>query len=258
MPKMSRKYATILNIRVNSTSTAQVLRLIRYFLANRHKFYIVTPNPELVLMAQKDSYLKDALNDADIAVPDGVGLDIASRFLFGKPLNIIPGRKLFLDLIELANQKGWRVFLLGGESDEAQKATENIKLNYKRVSILSLPGPNLTEAAESASEVDRNLEKETFSLINEFRPQLLFVAFGNPKQEIWLHKNINKLDIGGAMAVGGTFRYLAGYSKLPPKWMEKVGLEWLWRAVTEPRRLKRIIRAAIYFPLQIVLERFRG
>ena len=98
---------------------------------------------------------------------------------------------------------------------------------------------------------DRKLEKEAIEKINKFAPQLLFVAFGNPKQEIWIHKNLFRLKIGGAMAVGGTFRYLAGISKPPPRWMENTGLEWLWRFVTEPWRLGRILSAVIVFPLTV-------
>jgi N-acetylglucosaminyldiphosphoundecaprenol N-acetyl-beta-D-mannosaminyltransferase len=84
---------------------------------------------------------------------------------------------------------------------------------------------------------------------------LLFVAFGNPKQEIWIHNNFQKLDIGGAMAVGGAFRYVAGTSSLPPKWMERGGLEWVWRLVTEPARISRIFRAFPMFPLRIFWSR---
>jgi N-acetylglucosaminyldiphosphoundecaprenol N-acetyl-beta-D-mannosaminyltransferase len=89
--------------------------------------------------------------------------------------------------------------------------------------------------------------------INTFKPQLLFVAFGNPKQEIWIHNNLPKLNVGGAMAVGGAFRYVAGISKLPPKWMAACGLEWLWRLITEPKRISRILNAVIVFPLKIIL-----
>jgi N-acetylglucosaminyldiphosphoundecaprenol N-acetyl-beta-D-mannosaminyltransferase len=83
------------------------------------------------------------------------------------------------------------------------------------------------------------------------------VAFGNPKQEIWLYKNLAKLRVGGAMAVGGTFRYIAGMSKLPPKWMEKIGLEWLWRLFTEPRRLGRVFRAVVVFSIKVSLYKLR-
>ena len=106
--------------------------------------------------------------------------------------------------------------------------------------------------ANPVSEIDKRLEKDAIDKINKFAPHLLFVAFVNPKQEIWIYRNLKRLNIGGAMAVGGSFRYVAGLSKLPPKWMEAAGLEWLWRLITEPRRLGRIFNAFPVFPLKVL------
>lgn len=112
--------------------------------------------------------------------------------------------------------------------------------------------------AQAITEVDKKIEKDVIDKINKFNPDLLFVAFGNPKQEIWIYDNLLKLNIGGAMAVGGSLRYLAGLSSLPPVWMEKVGLEWLWRLVTEPFRLPRIWNAVVVFPWKVFLYKISG
>lgn len=239
-----RKYAKILGINVISSSTSSLLTSVEHFISYNRKFSILTPNSELVVMAQHDKRLKESLNTADLPVPDTVGLKYASIFLFGKNLNIIPGRKLFIDLVNLARRKGWRVFLLGGLDNEAELAAKKIRAEYFK-------GPRLNQKAEAATEIDRRLDRDAIERINKFAPQLLFVAFGNPKQEIWIHKNLSKLNIGGAMAVGGTFRYLAGLSPLPPKWMETLGLEWLYRLFTEPFRFKRIWNAVVVFPLKV-------
>jgi N-acetylglucosaminyldiphosphoundecaprenol N-acetyl-beta-D-mannosaminyltransferase len=249
----SQNHVNILGIKVLSTQVGRLLANVRDNITHNYRFYIVTPNPELVLASTSNSLLKLALNSSDFSIPDGVGLNYASRFLYGKPINIIPGRNLFHNLIELANKKGWRVFFLGGKALEAQKAADRLKLNYKKIRIETFSGPKLNKDGQPLGENDKSLQKEAVSMINKFSPQLLFVAFGNPKQEIWLYKNLKGLNIGGAMAVGGTFRYTAGLSKLPPKWMEKAGLEWLWRLITEPRRLGRIINASIVFPLRVFL-----
>jgi len=251
--EMAQKYVNILGINVLSTSIPGLLMGVRGNITYNKKFCITTPNPELVLASTKNAMLKQALNFSTFSVPDGVGLNYASRFLFGKNLKIIPGRKLFGKLIELANKKGWKVFLLGGEGDEAEKAAEKLKLNYKKVRIESFPGPIVDENAEPATEVDRRLEKDAIDKINKFDPHLLFVAMKNPKQEIWIHRNLKGLNVGGAMAVGGTFRYIAGLSKLPPKWMENMGLEWVWRLFNEPYRVGRILNAVIVFPWKVFL-----
>jgi N-acetylglucosaminyldiphosphoundecaprenol N-acetyl-beta-D-mannosaminyltransferase len=246
-----RNYVNILGINVLSTSISHLLTSVRENLSHNKKFFILTPNPELVLASTKNIDLKTALNSATFSIPDGVGLNFASKFLFGEPLKIIPGRKLFLDLIALANKKGWKVFFLGGNGKEAESAAEKLKISYKNIKIETFAGPRLNDSASPASEADKALQKEAVSLINKFSPHVLFVAFGNPKQEIWIYKNLKSLNIGGAMAVGGTFRYIAGMSPLPPRWMERGGLEWVYRLVTEPHRLGRVFNAFPIFPLRI-------
>jgi N-acetylglucosaminyldiphosphoundecaprenol N-acetyl-beta-D-mannosaminyltransferase len=245
----------IMEIKVNSSSTSSLLARVEKLIpdsvgqsATRRKFYIVTPNPELILMAQKNISLKNALNSADFAVPDGVGLKIANP-----KLKIIKGRELFLDLIRLSNKNHWKVFLLGGLGEEAGLTASKLKNLYPNIEIDYHKGVILNSDANPETRSDRELEKEVMNRINKFAPNLLFVAFGNPKQEIWIHKNLDELKIGGAMAVGGTFRYVSGISSLPPKWMEKIGLEWLWRGLTEPSRIGRVINAVLVFPIKVLL-----
>lgn len=245
------KFGQIMGINVSSTTTSEVLTRVEQFISDNVRFYIVTPNPELVLMAEKVPNLKLSLNSADIAVADGVGLKIANP-----SLNIIKGRELFMDLIKLANKNNWKVFLLGGLNDESKLTVKELQKRYKDIKILSEQGPKFNDDAEPLTGNDKRIEKDVVDKINNFKPQLLFVAFGNPKQEIWIHKNLSRLNIGGAMAVGGTFRYIAGTSKLPPKWMAGIGLEWLYRVITEPKRIGRIFRAVIVFPIKVFLSKF--
>lgn len=255
---IGRKYVNILGINVISTSERELLSAIQEKITHNVKFYVVTPNPELVLMSERDKPLKDALNSSEFPVPDGTGLYYASEFLYGKNLNIIHGRKLFMSLMELANKKSWRIFFLGGENEEARLSSEKLKHSYQRVKIESFAGPMVDNSAKPKSEKDRKLETEAISRINRFKPQLLFVAMKNPKQEIWIHKNLKKLNAGGAMTVGGTFRYVAGMSELPPKWMDKAGLEWIWRLITEPYRFRRIFNAFPIFPLRVFWFKISG
>ncbi len=284
--EINRKQAKILGIKLDSTSKTQVLRFVRSRLARARSgtpFFIVTPNPEIIMRAQKDRKLAEILNSADLVLPDGTGLAQAAKFLSlsaPKPkivralvllvqgalvglatffrrdwlfhsLNLIKGRELFLELCKLANKKGWRVFLLGGENGVADETKRVLKRNLKRIEIEVLGGPMLNLTANPASKKDKKIEDQAVSAINKFKPHLLFVAFGAPKQEKWLSKWLPKLDVGGAMTVGGTFNYLAGRSRFPPAQMEKIGLEWLWRLITEPWRFGRVLRAFPIFPLKI-------
>ena len=278
--KISRKQAKILGIKLDSTSKARVLGFVR----TRHKkFLIATLNPEIVMRAQKDRKLAGILNSADLVLPDGTGLAQAAKFL-GLPnsenvlfrpiilflqgiivglatffkrdwlfhsFNLIKGRELFLELCKLANRKGWRVFLLGGENGVAGETKQVLKRNLKRVEIEALDGPMLNLAANPVSKKDRKIEDQVVSAINKFKPHFLFVAFGAPKQEKWLSRWLPKLNIGGAMVVGGAFNYIAGRSKIPPAWIEEIGLEWTWRLIAEPWRLRRVLRAFPTFPLKV-------
>jgi len=248
---LARKVGQIMGINVSSTNVSEVLARVEDFISDSERFYIVTPNPEIILMAQRNEKLKKALNGTELAISDGVGLKIAIP-----GLNIIKGRELFSELVALAARKNWKVFLLGGLDKEAELAVKKLKIENLKLKIEYARGPRLDQNAQPASKNDIKLEREAVEKINRFAPQLLFVAFGNPKQEIWVHENYLKLNIGGAMAVGGAFNYVAGLSKLPPKWMERVGLEWLWRLSTEPKRLGRILRAVIVFPVKVFLSKF--
>lgn len=261
---MDRKNAQILNIRLDSTSKEKVLAFVRVRVAQgdlpagrQGRFYIVTPNPEAVLEASKDKVLARILNSADFSLPDGVGLVFAARFLGEPKLNRIPGREMFLELCRFANKKGWKIFLLGGESDEAEKTREILARSLKNIKIEALSGPILDKSGNPINVAEFQKEAESVKKINNFAPQLLFVAFGVPKQEKWIAKWLPKLNVGGAMAVGGTFSYISGKSSLPPEWMEKAGLEWLWRLVTEPWRAKRILTATILFPIKIFLFKLK-
>ncbi len=284
-PKTERKYDLIFNIGLNSTSITKVLAFVRDSLGRNRKFSIVTPNPEIILAAQRDKNLADAINKASLAIPDGNGLSQAARFLsLPAPRNIlfrapvcflqglwvglatflarswvqealptIKGRKLFMELIKLANKKGWRVFFLGGEKGEAKGAGEKLRRSFKRVRIAYSQGPMLNADARPKKEEDKDIERNVLREINEFKPDVLFVGFGASKQEKWLMKWLASLDVGGGMVVGGTFRYFSGDAKLPPTWMEEFGLEWAWRLITEPWRVKRVLTAFPVFPLRVFL-----
>jgi len=288
--KKARKQANVLSIRLSSTSKVRVLRFVRGRLrifdqnaAKNAKFIIVTPNPEIVTKAQKDKELTRILNSANLSLPDGIGLAAAHKFmsfrapkwkilrapvllaqgfvvglavLFGdrwltKDLKIIKGREIFLELMKLANKKSWRVFLLGGEGGVAGKAAKNLQKSLKKIVLESAEGSMLDENAIPISKKDIKIEKDVIRSINKLKPHLLFVALGAPKQEKWLDKWMEDLNIGGAMVVGGTFDYMARKTALPPKWMEKLGLEWLWRLMDQPGRAKRIFMAFPLFPLRV-------
>ena len=243
---------------------------------------ITTPNPEIILKAQSDLKLLEFIEKSDFAVPDGVGVLLADFFLrlkvpkrpfsfFVLPfywiytlaifvlrgekissLKLIKGRALFERLIALANRKAWRVVFLGDGEGSAQKAAEVLRVNHKKVKIFPFVGPLLDDEGRPVDIQSKNLEVDLLASINKIRPHLLFIAFGAPKQERWLGRNLSKINIGVAMVVGGTFDYISGKVKRPPLFFENRGLEWLWRLLVQPYRLGRIFKAVFVFPLKLI------
>ena len=261
--KSSLKYGSILHVNVTRTSKEQVLRIFRSNLTkfsppveSNYKIFVVTPNSELVNMCQSDPNLLNVVNSATLASADGVGITFAWRFL-GLPGNptLIKGRELFYELIKLANKMGWRVFLLGDKTAIETKTI--LSRSFKRVLIKAEEGPLLDNWANPISEKEKRKEEEVVVRINQFKPHILFVGFNAPKQEKWIHKWLPKLDAGSAMVVGGTFDFFAGKAALPPKWLEGLGLEWLWRLIREPWRAGRIFNAVVIFPIRVVLSRLK-
>lgn len=249
--EMPRKRFKILDVYVDSTTIAQLLRVIGKKLNSGHKFYIVTPNPEIVLEACKDKELAEIINQADVSIPDGVGLKFANP-----DLNIIHGRKLMDELLKLAYVAKYSVYLLGGTPRWIDRAVREIANKYPGIKIYGKYGPNLNLEGESDTDLSRKVNKDIVSEMNKLKPEVVFVGFGAPKQEKWIWKNKDKLNVKCLMTVGGAIDYYSGLKKLPPKLMQRLELEWLFRLFVEPWRLLRIFRAVIIFPLRVFVSKY--
>lgn len=256
--KVDRKYGYILGIKISITSRDKVLEFINLRLETKEKFYVVTPNPENLLLATKDWLLKKSIYRSDLSIPDGIGLKFAYKFLYKENIEIIKGRELFLDVIKIANERGLRIYLFGGEHGEQVKTKEVLEQKYKNVTFKTHHEfPQYGRNAQPATETDRKLHKKILGSIKLFEPDLVFVAMNTPKQEKWIYRNFFRLNATGAFALGGTFNYVAGNMKLPTKWVEKMGLEWVYRLIQEPKRLKRIINAVIIFPWKVFIWKLK-
>jgi N-acetylglucosaminyldiphosphoundecaprenol N-acetyl-beta-D-mannosaminyltransferase len=285
--KTNRKYDQIIKLGQNGTSREGVLRSIFQKMTLGRKFSLFTPNPEIVNRAYTDTQLGDILLNADYCLPDGAGVIAAGRFLDlprtgSKLVNIfyyffqglyvgvsvflnkrwlfakgrpIKGRALFWDLCKICDQKGWRVFFLGGGKDEAKESAENITKNLKDLKVDYSEGPLLNQSGNPINGEEEIVLKSVVNKINLYNPKMVFVAFGAPKQEYFIDKWLSRLNTTGAMAVGGTFSYFSGKMPFPPKWMEMANLEWLWRLISQPSRIGRIVNATIIFPFRVYLHK---
>jgi N-acetylglucosaminyldiphosphoundecaprenol N-acetyl-beta-D-mannosaminyltransferase len=250
-----RKYATILGIKVDSTPKERLLTYINEKVEKKTKFSLFTPNPEIILAATRDKELKDILNKSDFNVPDGVGLKLASP-----GLAIIHGRKLMIDLFSLAQEKKLKVFFITSNLlNTKEKLLSKVKLEYPNINAQAAIGPKVDLDGNCISQVDIKLQSDIVSKINNLKPDLLFVfvCFGQSKQEKWIAKWLPKLNVTGAIGVGGALDYYAETKPTPPTWMEKLELEWLWRMFTERGHIKRVWSAVIVFPLVLLGNQFK-
>lgn len=243
----------ILGVKVDNFSKEEVVELVRQRLKTHKKTFIATPNPEVILAAQKDKALAQVLNSADISIADGVGLKIADA-----SLKIVKGRELMVALFKLANELGLKVYLLGATEAVNQKALKMMGLSFPKVRARGDSGPLVDENALPKKDSDKAKEKKVVAQVDRFKPDLLFVALGTPKEEKWIAKWLPKLEVKVVMHVGGALDYFSGVVKLPPIWMEKANLEWLWRLVNEPKRARRIVNATIIFPLTVLKQKLEN
>lgn len=285
LSKTDQNQGKILKIKLTSKPKEEVLKDVETLLSEAKKFYITTPNPEIAVKAYSDCELLEILNSAEFSLPDGFGLAVAHKFLklektrnkvlavpyyilqwlfvlvsipvkknrAGDRLEIIRGRDFMIDLFILADKKSYKVYLLGGYPEVVNsESVKKINQEFKNIKVSGSSGPMLDKEANPVSEVDSCTQKEVLRDINNFRPDILIVALGAPKQEKWVNKNLSRLNVKCTMVVGGALDYYSGYKKLPPKWMEEWGLEWLWRLILEPSRIKRILNAVFVFPALVI------
>lgn len=248
----------ILGIQVDNLTETEVVEAVRQKIRHKEKFWIATPNPEMIVKGQKEPSFARILNSADLAVPDGAGLIWAGRILGQALSERVTGTDLMAKLCKVAAQEKWRVALLGGRNGVASEALEALKKHYPGLEGIALPGPLRMGVKDGKLEVEDEKEnQEAIAKINHFQPDLLFVGFGMGKQERWVVQHLKDLKIGGALVVGGAFDYYSGRIRRAPLWIRKICFEWFWRLWGEPWRWKRQ-RKLLTFAWLVIKERFRS
>jgi N-acetylglucosaminyldiphosphoundecaprenol N-acetyl-beta-D-mannosaminyltransferase len=206
--------------------------------------HVVTVNPEFVMEARRNSAFRRVLAAADLATPDGVGLLLAARYL-GTPLRgRVTGVELSLRLAAEAARRGWRLFLLGAAPGVAEEAAAVLEARFAGLLVAGCYA-----GSPAAAE-----EPHIRALIQAARPDVLLVAYGHPRQDLWIARNQPLLRVPLAMGVGGTFDYLSGRVPRPPASLRRLGLEWLYRLVRQPTRWRRILNAVPLFAWAVVSE----
>lgn len=242
----------VLGVKIDDVTMNEALEIVHGWLEGKKKRYIVTPNPEIIMAAQKDNRYIKLLNDADLSIPDGAGLKLS-----GKIKNTFAGVDFMEKLVEQSvvwgatvSKAPLRVGFLGGRGGVAELCAKRLSQKYPNLKI---------SFARSDDEVDQmgnvlsskyyGKKHNTKYIIPD--TDLLFVAFGPPKQEKWIAENLRDLDVKVAMSVGGSFDYISGEVPRAPKWIRSLGFEWLFRLIIQPWRIKRQLALIKYVLLLI-------
>ncbi len=192
--------------------------------------YVVTPNPEIVMMARTDSALAQAIDHAEMVLPDGVGVIYGAKIL-GTPLQEkLPGIDFAQNLMIQLAQRNGSVFLFGAKPGVAELAGEKLAQKYEGLVIAGTCDGYFQDDAPIIEQ------------INSVHPDLLLVCLGAPKQELWMEQHSGELNVGLMAGLGGSLDVFAGVTQRAPEIWQKLGLEWMYRLLKEPKRIVRMMK----------------
>ena len=236
------KKENILGINVLNIDYQSLERELNNDIKKHKQSFIVAINPEKILKARKDKKLKEILNAANYAIPDGIGVIYASKLRKGNIRKRITGIDTMDMLCELSVKNSYKIFLYGSQKEILEKAKKQLEIKYPNIQIVGYV---------NGYEKDNDI---IIKKINNCRPDIVFVALGSPKQEYWIYTYMTKTNAIIFQGVGGSFDVISGKVKRAPKRMQRMGLEWLYRLFKEPKRFFRQLKL-IKFALLVLLNK---
>jgi N-acetylglucosaminyldiphosphoundecaprenol N-acetyl-beta-D-mannosaminyltransferase len=239
---------------IDNLSKEEAKKCALNFLNSAKSNIIFTPNPEMCVLANRDKTFLDILNAGSLNLCDGFGIKFFSR----KIKERISGADFMLDLCSLAEQQNKSIYLLGSGNDIIiAKSCQFLKSKYPNLKISGFnKGPEIKIKNEKIIIDDQAENVKIIDEIIDLAPDILLVGFGHNKQEKWIYNHISQMpSVKIAMAIGGAFDFIGGKVKRAPAFMRKIGLEWFWRLILEPKRFLRIINAVAVFSFLILLKK---
>src|SRR5580698_3683698 len=249
MPGIFPNSVAVLGVPFNNVTMEEAVSIIEQKIEEGGFHQVATANVDFLMHAIQDRDLQDILCSCSLVVPDGMPILWSARLMGSKLKERVCGIDLVPRLAELAARRGYRVYLLGASEKSSQRAAELLQQSYPGLQIVGRYSPPVRPLEEMNHE-------EILQRIEIARPDILLVAFGNPKQEKWLSMHRDRLAVPVSIGIGGSLDMIAGKLARAPQWMQNSGMEWLFRACQEPRRLaSRYLNDAItlgrYLPGQM-------
>ncbi len=265
----------VLGVRFHNLSRREAARAIARLAKQGQRAYVVKPYSEFMPRALREPPIRDILNTADLCLADGIGILWAAHYLClpGGPLRALvqlpfslasiavnpgavrrplrenmAGVDLTWEMLARLDEDGASVFLLGGTVEEADGARRRIEAAFPHLRVLG--------ARDGYFDPSGAPNDELIAAVNAASPDVLLVAMGFPRQEKWIAANLPRLEVHVAVAEGGSFSYIAGTILRAPRWLRRLGLEWLFRLLRQPQRLRRQL-AIPQFVWLVVRERLR-
>lgn len=227
-----RNTVKIVGVNIDKLDFLGAQEKVMEFLESNRLNMIFTPNSEMLLDAVKDRELELILNEAQLVIPDGIGVVIASKF-YGVPLKErVTGVDLATKILELGAKRNSKVFLLGASEESVTGAAEKIQEGFKGIKVVGIRNGYYSEIEE----------EQIIDEISKSGADILFVGLGAPRQEKLIYKYKDRLGVKIALGFGGGMDILSGTVKRAPEFYQKAGLEWFYRFVKQPSRFMRIIK----------------
>ena len=235
----------ILGVPFNNMSPVETVELLNVYLGGDTKAAVYTPNPEMVMTAVNDPEFMEVLNSSAVNIPDGIGIIYASRFTENRIEERVPGCDTVLALFDKMKNTKKTAYFFGGAPGVAEKAKEEMEKRFK--------GLNVVGTADGY--FDEEKEKLIIADINEKKPDLLLVGIGFPKQEKWIAKHLDELNVKVAIGVGGSLDVFSGTVKRAPQAFIKLNLEWFYRLLCQPSRIGRMMQLPA-FMVAVIKDRY--
>ncbi|HZG84931.1 WecB/TagA/CpsF family glycosyltransferase [Paenibacillus sp.] len=223
------KVGRIIKSDVTALSFRETVNEIVSWIQNKESNYVCVCNTHSLVTASNDEYFEMILNNAGICTPDGMPLVWALRLYGYKEQDRVDGPNLMLKLCEVAAQKKFKVYLYGGTTETLDRLTRKLIHQFGGIQIVGSYSPPFRQLTEEE-------EEQITEQINSAKPDLIFVSLGCPKQEKWMYSKSLKVK-GIMIGVGAAFDFIIGNIKRPPQIFQRLGLEWFFRLVSEPKRL---------------------